>query len=230
MASKSSEKGALRWKRGKEKLRWVIGYYTYVLPKLRVHLKLGERVDEQRIKNLNHDVVVIATGAQPIVPDISGVNNPNVVFAQDVLAGKTKSENEKVVVVGGGLVGLETAEFLASRGNKVTVVKRYETISENIEPVYASHLLSQLEKQQVRIIFKFHVTEILRNQVVLTDMEGKRSYLTSDKVVLARGLEPSNELVGKLERKFTLFVVGDCKKPRRIFNAIYEAFTTMKNV
>jgi len=215
---------------GKEKLQWIADYYEYVLPKLGVRIKLGGYVDEGKVKELNPDVVVISTGAEPVVPDIPGVDNPNVVSAYDILEGKMKIENEEVVVVGGGLVGLETAEFLASKGNKVTVVKRYETISKSIEPIYASHLLSDLEKQQVKIIFKVHVTEILRNKVILTDIEGKRRYLIFDKVVLARGLKPSNELAKKLKGKFPLFVIGDCKKPRRIFNAVYEGFTTMKNV
>jgi len=208
---------------GKDKLRWIVEYYAYILPKLGVHIQLREFVDKQKIEAFSPDVVIIATGSELTMPQIPGMKNINGLSFKEVLKGEVKIEREKVVVLGGGLIGLETALFLASLGNDVTILKRYETISEDIDPVYAPHLLSKLQKQGVKIISKVLVMEIEQNQAIIKNHSKEPNKVYFDKIVLTRELMPSNEFAKEIEAS-KVYLIGDALKPRRIFNAVFEGF------
>jgi pyruvate/2-oxoglutarate dehydrogenase complex dihydrolipoamide dehydrogenase (E3) component len=214
---------------GKEKFKWIIEYYAYELPRLGVRTHLGCTVNRKKVEESRPDIVIVATGAEPAAPNVTGVNNSNAVFAHDVLGGKVKIENSKVTIIGGGLIGLETAEFLASKDNDVTIVKRYETISRDIEPLYASYLLSKLKKLRVKIMFKVKVKEVRFNCVIIESDEGRIISIPSDWVVIARGLSPSNRIVHELEG-YEVYLIGDCLKPRRIYNAIVEGFMVARRI
>jgi len=208
---------------GKDKLRWIVEYYAYTLPKLGVHIQLREFVDKQKIEAFSPDVVIIATGSELTMPQIPGMKNISGLSFKEVLKGEVKIEREKVVVLGGGLIGLETALFLASLGNYVTVLKRYETVSENIDPVYAPHLLSILQKQGVKIISKVTVMEIEQSQVLIKNHSKEPNKVYFDKMVLTREIMPSNKLAKEIEAS-KVYLIGDALKPRRIFNAVFEGF------
>jgi len=214
---------------GKDKLRWIIEYYAYILPKLGVHIQLREFVDKQKIEAFSPDAVIIATGSELTMPQIPGMRNTNGLSFKEVLKGEVKIEREKVVVLGGGLIGLETALFLTSLGNDVTVLKRYETISENIDPVYAPHLLSNLQKQGVNIISKVMTMEIEQNQVLIKTHSKELNKVYFDKIVLTRELMPSNKLAKEIEAS-EVYLIGDALKPRRIFNAVFEGFMVGRQI
>ena len=214
---------------GKEKLKWIVEYYLHELSRLGVHVRLGRPAGKREAEELKPDVIILAAGAEPVIPDIPGVKNSNVVSAQDVLKGKVMMKNRRVVVIGGGLIGLETAWYLASKENDVTVLKRYETISKSIEPLYASYLLSELERHKVKIIFKVKVKAIKPDSVIAENTEGESINVPADWVVLARGLKPSSAIIKELEG-YEVHVIGDCLKPRRIYNAISEGFAAAQRI
>ena len=99
-----------------------LNYLDIQLKKLNVEIRLNTTITSESLNDLKPDVVVLATGAKPIVPNIQGINNSNVVTYFDVLAGLVKT-GTKVVVVGGGSTGCETAEYLHCQGKEVTVVE-----------------------------------------------------------------------------------------------------------
>jgi 2,4-dienoyl-CoA reductase-like NADH-dependent reductase (Old Yellow Enzyme family)/thioredoxin reductase len=208
---------------GKDKLRWMVEYYAHILPKLGVHIQLGEFVDKQKIEAFSPDIVIIATGSELAMPQIPGIKDVNCFSFKEALKGEVKIEREKVVVLGGGLIGLETALFLASLGNDVTILKRYETISENIDPIYAQHLLSRLQELGVKIISKVTIMEIEQNQVLIENHNKEPNRIYFDKIVLARELVPSNKLAKEIDAR-EVYLIGDSLKPRRIFNAVFEGF------
>ncbi len=170
------------------------------------------------------DVVFIATGSTPIIPEIPGVEKTKVVTAIDVLLGR-KEAGESVVVIGGGLVGCETALYLAQKGKKVTIVEILDSIARDIPSPNRMHLLKLLTDTNVKILTETSVAEIMDNSVVIMNKYGKRSRLENDTVVLALGLKSNRGLEEALKDKVPeIYVIGDCVEPRKVLNAIWEGF------
>ena len=94
-------------------------------------VRLGKAATLEVVEQLKPDVVILATGGISIVPTITGVNRGNVVQAWDVLRGK--KIGNRVVVIGGGMVGCDTADFLAKKGKTVTVVTRFPIVAQDME-------------------------------------------------------------------------------------------------
>ena len=214
---------------GKEKLDWVTEYYAHELPRLGVELHLGKMVDAEMVRVLQPDVVILATGSEPAIPDVPGVDGPNVVVAQTLLAERMRFAGERIAVIGGGMLGLETAEYLAVQGNAVTILKRYKTIGRRLEPLYRDYLLRKLREEGVEIITEVEVEEITGSGVVVRNEQGRRRLIPADRVVMARGARPLAKLARELEG-FHPLVIGDACQPRKIIDAIREGFVTAKAV
>jgi 2,4-dienoyl-CoA reductase-like NADH-dependent reductase (Old Yellow Enzyme family)/thioredoxin reductase len=212
---------------GKEKLDWVTEYYSSELPRLGVELHLGEMVAAEMVRSLRPDVVIVATGSEPAVPDVPGVDGPNVLVAQTLLAKRMHFAGERIAVIGGGMLGLETAEYLAAQGNAVTVLKRYKTISRDIEPLYRDYLLRKLKEEGVEIITGVEVEEITGSGVVVRDEQKERRLIPTDRVVIARGARALDKLARELEDLHPA-VIGDACQPRKIVDAIREGFVAAK--
>jgi 2,4-dienoyl-CoA reductase-like NADH-dependent reductase (Old Yellow Enzyme family)/thioredoxin reductase len=212
---------------GKEKLDWVMEYYSNELPRLGVELHLGEMVDAEMVRSLRPDVVLVATGSEPAVPEVPGVDGPNVIVAQTLLAERMHFADGHIAVIGGGMLGLETAEYLAAQGSAVTVLKRYKTIGRDIEPLYRDYLLRKLKEEGVEIITEVEVEKITGGGVVVRDERGGRRLILADWVVMARGAKPSAKLAQELEGLHPV-VIGDARQPRKIIDAIREGFLAAK--
>jgi 2,4-dienoyl-CoA reductase-like NADH-dependent reductase (Old Yellow Enzyme family)/thioredoxin reductase len=206
----------------KEELQNILSYYTTQLRNLKVRVELNETVDERTIINEVPDAMILATGAVPLIPDISGVNSSNVVTAWDVLKG-IETPNEKTVVVGGGEVGCETAEFIASSGAKVTVTEMLDYVGGDVELLTRRLLLERLRKLGVQFMTDAKVVEIVKDGIYLTGQRRGREYIEASTVVLATGSKPKNDFAKPLSLMGAEFhVIGDCVEPRGILEAIRE--------
>ncbi|MHA1573783.1 MAG: NAD(P)/FAD-dependent oxidoreductase [Alphaproteobacteria bacterium] len=214
---------------GKAKLRWISEYFAYELPRLGVELHLGEPLDAPSVRALHADVVIVATGSKVAAPDIPGADGPNVLFAQEILAHEMHFVDQDLAVVGGGLLGLETANYLSAQHNKVTVLKRYETVSRHIEPLYRDYLLRELKKQGVCILAHVNVKTIRPEGVLVMNQEGEEEFIVADHVVWARGVKPANELAKALQDLGPI-VIGDAVQPRKIIDAIREGFMSARDI
>jgi len=112
----------------KQELIKAIKYFSTQIEKSGVKVEIGKEFTPALIHQLKPDVVIIATGSTPIIPDIPGVNNPRVVTAIDVLSGKITIGN-KVIIIGGGIVGSETADYLSRLSVDVTLLEMLENIA-----------------------------------------------------------------------------------------------------
>ncbi len=217
---------------GKDKLLWFRDYEAGQLRKLGVSLKLGVEVTPEMVEKAKPDAVIVATGARPIIPEMPGVKNKSVVTAQDVLAGKTKITGKKVVIAGGGVVGAETAEFLAEKGNSVTIVEMLHRIADDMEIFNRKGLMVALEAKKVTMLTGHEVREVTdKGLVAVEKISGNRKVIEADWVVLAMGGRPAGELAEALREKVDrLFTVGDCEKPRTILAAVYEGAFAAKEI
>lgn len=214
---------------GKEKLDWITEYFARELDRLGVEIHLGQALDAKGVRALNPDVVIVATGSEPTIPDVPGADNPNVLIAQGLLARHMRFTGQRFAIVGGGMLGLETAEYLAVQGNAVIVLKRYETIGRGIEPLYRDYLLRELEGHGVEIVARIEVQAIRADGVLVRDEAGRERVVPADRVVWARGAQPASEL-SQVIQDLDPIVVGDAVRPRKIINAIAEAYLAARAI
>jgi pyruvate/2-oxoglutarate dehydrogenase complex dihydrolipoamide dehydrogenase (E3) component len=173
-------------------------------------------------------VLVVATGATAKRPAIPGVDGGTVLTAHDVLSGAADVPPGSVLIVGGGMVGCETASFLANTGDNITIGRTAVTVVEMTDAVGADMfsegrevLMEKLRHREVRIITSATVKRITGDGVVL-DRAGAEEVLAGiDCVVLALGSEPVNDLAGA-SGAGEVRIIGDALEPRQVLEAICE--------
>ena len=205
----------------KEEIENVTRYLRAQIEKLGVKIELGAEVNQEIVDEIKPDVVIIATGAIPIIPDIPGIERDNVFVAKDVLLGKEVAK--KVVVVGGGLVGVETAEFLAERGKEVTIIEMLAKIAEDLGPIPKMFQKQRLARGGVKILTKTKMEEI-KEDGVIAKKDGEGFFIPAESIVIAVGSRPDKELATLLEDKAPspIYLIGDCIEARNILNAIHD--------
>lgn len=187
-----------------------------------ITIKNSTAVTEAMLKDGRPQYVILATGGQKITPEIAGIDKKQVCDAWQILSGTVKA-GEHILVVGGGLIGLETADFLTEQGRQVTLV---EILKRSPVQKITSHgymLHTRLRDKNCRLLFNTALTSIGDDSVEI-ETDGQRAPLSPiDQVVLAVGLKAGDELKKVLEAlKIPHTVVGDARRPRRIFEAVEE--------
>jgi NADPH-dependent 2,4-dienoyl-CoA reductase/sulfur reductase-like enzyme len=197
-----------------------------------VEIKLGSDAGPAVIEKEKPDVLIMATGSSSLIPNIPGVGGPNVVLAEDVLTGaKTVSGN--VLIVGGGMVGCETAEFLLERTKgvtQVTVIEMLSRMADNVSPTYRPFFLARLKKEGIKMETNTIVQEITKDGVKV-EQKGVAGFFKGDAVVLAVGFKSNPTIDEKSKAKIPeVYAIGDCAKPRMIKEAIEEGFTIGRKI
>lgn len=188
-----------------------------------VNIKLQTEVTPELIEKIMPDLVIIATGSTPFIPNIPGIESDNVATAIDVLTGN-KTVKQKVVILGGGLVGVETAEFLAENSKDVIIVEMLGEIAKDLGFIRKMLTFEHLNKLGIKMLVNSKCVEIKENSVVIEN-DGKMEEIKDiESVVVATGAKPNNTLEKYLKEKgFEYYVIGDASKPRKALEAIWEA-------
>ena len=189
-----------------------------------VSIHLQTELTESIVNEQKPDVVVIATGSKPLSLAAPCAPKVNIVNAQDVLEGKANA-GARVAVIGGGMIGSETASHLSNHGKDVTIVEILPKLAQDVSPSAREFLLKDLAGKNVRIYVGAKVKEIQPDGLVI-ERDGREENIgTFDTVVLAVGVEPCNELTGILEGKVPqLISIGDALKTRKALDAIAEGY------
>lgn len=168
------------------------------------------------------DVVIVATGARPRDMDF-GASLPRISADQILQEGPGKQQS--YVVVGGGQVGSETAEFLAERGKTVTIVEILPDIGAEYEPNTRAMLLQRLAKNNVKLLTRTKITNVSSDSVQTRHLDsGEEATIPAQVLVLAVGADPNRELFDSIQwLPCEVHVIGDARKARGIPEAIFEA-------
>jgi len=206
----------------------LIKHLSTRVQKAGVQVELGKAVTPELIEELKPDVVVVATGASPLVPEkIPGIDKDKVVTAWEVLAGHEACKARRVLIVGGGLTGCETADFLAlptdnmaAAPTEVTLLELQEEIALDSMAEPRHLLLERLREKRVHVIVRARVKEILDDGVVF-ERDGQEETLRGfEYVILAMGVKPVDTLSKQIEGKVPeVYVIGDATQPRRALDA-----------
>jgi NADPH-dependent 2,4-dienoyl-CoA reductase/sulfur reductase-like enzyme len=185
-----------------------------------VHTKV--EVTAEKVAQEKPEVVILATGSIPLVPDLPGIRGGNVTNAREVIEGKPVGQ--KVVVVGGGLVGVETALFLSAGGKRVVVIEMLDEIGRDAGSLNRARLKEELRKTDIEVRCR---TKLLRVDEKSIDVESDNGIETigAETIVIAVGAKSENPLLPELKRIVSeVYAVGDCASPRDMLAAINEAF------
>ena len=201
-----------------------IHYLTNEMKVLDVDLRVGQEVCPKCIMAENPDAVIVAVGASNVIPAIKGCDLPHVYDAWKVL-NHEQLPSGKIVVIGGGLVGAETAELLAQNGCEVSIVEMMDTIAKEESSTVRPTMMADFEKHHVQQFTKTKVTVITSTTVEAENEEGTVS-LPCDYVVLAVGAKPNAfDITPLVEKGIEVHVVGDChEKAADINRAIEEGY------
>ena len=194
---------------------------TEQLKEAGVEIRLNSPVSLEALKDINAEAVFLATGGKAVKPLLEGIDLA--VTAEDVLAGKAEVKGENVVVVGGGVTGLETAECL-SKDHKVTVVEMLDKVGGNLYPSVTMHLAQEIMKAGGMIAKGKALMSISEDGVTVKDTHSnEESKIPADTVVLAMGVKAQRPLYEELKEAYgsRLILVGDCDHPGQIYDALH---------
>lgn len=199
-----------------------ITWLSSQVEKMGVKILTNTCVTDDMIMDGNPEVVILATGGDKIIPDIPGIEMGHVCDAWQILSGEV-SPKEYVVVLGGGLIGMETADFLREKGCKLILVEalKRSPVSKLTSHGYMLH--TRLRKAGCRLLFNTTMKRIDKDSIS-TLCEGDEQTLSPvDQVVVAVGIRPLDNLKKTLEEKgIRHFIIGDASTPRRIIEATEE--------
>ncbi|MDP8206899.1 MAG: FAD-dependent oxidoreductase [Candidatus Electryonea clarkiae] len=213
---------------GKKEMKKPLDSMVRRIHESNIELHLGQHVTADNILDEHPEHVILATGSVSIIPEINGMEDA--VISDDVLLNK-RDTGQRVLVVGGGMIGLETAEYLADKGKDVTVVEILDEVAGDMEPITRKLLLKSLKSKDVVIRTKTTIQGILKGTVSAKSKNGDLILGEFDTVVIATGVVPENSFEKELRAAGIEFQsIGDAKQPRNIIEAVIEGFEVGKQV
>lgn len=216
----------------KEKISWCFEDLQRDTEKNGTEFHFNTVATIEKINKYKPYAVFLASGAREIVPNLPGVHNENVYCVSDILSGKISLENKDIAVIGSGMTGLETAEFLADKGNEVTVFEMAEILAPGVYHQHLDDILPKLRNYDVKMLTSRQLMAIDTDEIIIQNTKTKYEYkFEVDAVVLSIGVCPENTLAKDLKQHFKhVAIVGDAQQIGRIAEATHSAFDKAINL
>ena len=211
----------------KEEMRRATQDLIHTVCNAGVKLRLAAAPPAQEIKDAGFEAVINAVGAHSAAPRITGIDNVNVVDAWKVLAGKQQVYGT-VAVIGGGMVGCETAEYLAARGCKVSVIEMMDKIAAGESSTILPTLMENYKTYGVAQYPGHKVKEFDLDSVLCENKDGEEVKINCDYIVLAMGARSNEFDASALDAaNIPVYAIGDAAgKAADISNAIRTGYDT----
>lgn len=198
----------------KHEIATALKYLVTMGKKYGVEYIFNQEVTKEYIQEQKPDAVILATGGVPAKPPIPGIDQENVVDAIDILDGKV-TPGRNVLVIGGGMTGVETADFMGEHNRAVTVLEMRPDIALDEAMIPRAFLMPRLAERGIQKVVNATVKEITADGCIYTDKKGNEQKLEDfDTIVLALGVKAYNPLEKELEGIVDkVIVIGDAKQP-----------------
>jgi len=189
-----------------------------------LHIRMNTEVTEEIIRTERPDLLFLATGSEPVKgAGIQGIDKLAFLTAEDVYEGRIP-DGSRVVVIGGGSVGCEVAHYLADQNFQVTVLEMRSGMAADLFSANREMLLQELERRNVQLVTNAKVERVTSEEVV-TAVGADHKTFGYDLLVLCIGRSAVDKLAEAARRLVKeVYVIGDCRSPRKIKHAIWEAF------
>lgn len=200
-------------------------YLVHQTKKSKVNVFLNTKAGAGILEKGGFDVVIGALGAEPFVPPIQGIDRGNVMTATEVY-GKETSLTPKVVVIGAGQVGCETALHLAMSGHDVTLIEMQDRLAPDASITYRGVLVRQVRsRDNLQHILKARCISI-NDEVIYTDAGGKEKRIQAGTVVIATGMKSRlDEAMALWNTADKFMMIGDCSEVGNVEKAMRSAFS-----
>lgn len=210
----------------KDKIDWCIQDLESAARRSGGEIRFETEASVATVEALNPYAVIVATGAQPIVPDIPGVDRENVCTVNAVLEGTVRLNDKNVAVIGSGLTGLEIAEKLAEQGNRLLVVEMLDEIGPGAYFQNLEDVLGRLNEYGTEFVTSYKLVDIGEDGITLEHTKSRQHTTRQvSAVVFAVGVVSDDRLARELKPRIPrIYVVGDARQPGRIYNAAYDGF------
>ena len=190
-----------------------------------VKVRFNTEATKELIERIAPDAIIAAVGSRPLLPDIPGIHGKTVMMALDAYY-NASDVGEKVVIIGGGLVGCEVGLFLAEKGKDVHIFEMTDDIG---DPVYWRHTVPLVMKMDDTPNLKYATgkkcTEITGDGIKVMDKYEKEEFVGADTVVIAAGMVSNKDTLDELrDSALNFFPVGDCVKPQKIMGAMQGGY------
>jgi len=208
----------------------ILRYLKHVLASsgVRVHTERSGTVSD--ILQESPDVVIVATGSRPGKLSIPGADSERVIDVRSVYENRSV-DGQKIVIVGGGDIGCETADWLAGSGKEVALVEILPDVLPRMKKIPRQRLLARLSKKGVAIFTKTQITAIENHRVLLRKADGSALELEADRVIFAIDAVPEDRLVEHLKGKVKqVMAVGDAQTPGNLGAALRSATAAALNI
>lgn len=171
----------------------------------------------------NYDGAILATGSVPYVPDIEGLEE---YYWADILKEENLPENQKVLIIGGGLIGVDIATALIQRNNKIIIVKRSTDFGEDMEMIAKALSLKSMKEKGTTFSDHTHIKKV-KKETVFAERNGENiKFEGIDTIVVSTGMKSYNPLEEELKDKMPVYIVGDAKKVGNAQDAIRSGYET----
>jgi NADPH-dependent 2,4-dienoyl-CoA reductase/sulfur reductase-like enzyme len=187
-----------------------------------IDLHLSQEATMEDVLKLDPDAALIATGAKAIRPSIAGLQESYT--GEEVLSGAVQP-GKRVLIIGGGTIGLETAEYLVRDGHQVVIVELLEELARDMLPISKKLILKELMAAGVEILASTEVTRLEGRKAFVAHEGNERLLGVFDSVVISVGTRSVNSLEPLLKQKgIEVITIGDAAKPRQIYDAVKEGY------
>lgn len=210
----------------KDRIEVLRRYLERQVIKTGVKVEVGFEATAEKILAFKPDAVVFATGGIPFTPPIPNRGDTQIVQALDVLAGK-KEVGNRVVIVGGGLVGCELAEYLVENGKMVTITNLLDEMGQGVGAGLRGPLIERLIEMKIDLLTSVKYEYFGSDGVVLKTKDGQQRIIPADSIVLAAGVKPSRKVYEEIKGQISeISLIGDCVESRTIRDAIADGYST----
>ena len=206
----------------KQVLKEFIDHLVRQVEKLPIKIILGKPFTPASLRRSEPDAVIVAIGGKPFFPAIEGIRESRAISVEDALSGSVPP-GKKVLVVGGGGIGAEVADYLSENGKEVTLVEMREGIALDLVGHLQYFLNKRLREKGVQILPSTKAIRFEKDGLWVEDPQGTRKLDGFDSIVLALGWSPNDEMVESFKGKVPeVYVIGDASKPREVMEAVLE--------
>jgi 2,4-dienoyl-CoA reductase (NADPH2) len=209
----------------KKPMESLIPYYVNELKNNKINIITKEATSPDIISK--YDGVILATGSKPDVPTIQGLDK---FYWAEIMLEENLPSDKKILIIGGGLIGVDIATALIPRNNKVIIVKRTTDFGEDMEMISKNLSLKMMKEKKTVFSDHTHIEKI-EGRTVYAERNGEHiTFDDIDIIVVSTSMKSYNPLENELKGEMPVYVIGDAKRVGKVQDAICDGYETAKKI